>query len=230
MQVVDKEFYHIHRKNHYQDLWKLGNIIKTPKEKDEFNHFYKGLLTEPHNKVSLGFEQFELIDYLNRKIDELNKFNNSINEQELNQDNILNIQGFNSHIFNLLNQTFHSLAQSRKMLREILFENCRAKYFSELPSRQKCFWLSDKEQIEKWWTEFDDNENKLIYKVSVTGNLFHADGSFIQMDIFKFTDFTELANKYWQGQFNSNTDLAQKEIIFEGKLKILSEHNNPSEL
>ncbi|WP_394774460.1 DUF2441 domain-containing protein [Flavobacterium sp.] len=228
MQVVDKELFHIHRKNHHQDLWKPGNILETPK--DEFNHFYKGLSTEPHRKVSKDFEQFELIDYLNKNIDELEKFNNSIDNQELNQNNVSNIQGFNSHIFNLLKQTFHSLAQSRKMLREIIFEDCRTKYFFELPSRQKCFWLSDKEQIEKWWTEFNDNENKLICKVSVTGNLFHADGSFIQMDIFKFTDFNELANKYWHGQINSNSDLIQKEIIFEGKLKILSKYDNPSEL
>lgn len=225
MQVFNKEFFHIHRKNHHQDLWKPGNTLTTPTT--EFNHFYKGLSTEPHDKVSMGFQQFELIDYLNKNIDEIDKFNSSIDEQELNQDNILNIQGFNSHVISLLKQTFHSLAQSRKMLRELIFEDYRKKHFPELPSRQFCFWLTDKEHLESWWTEFNENENKIIYKVSVTGNLFYADGSFIQMDIFKFTDFEELANQYWSGQLNSKTDLTQKEIIFEGQIKVLSEHDNP---
>ena len=59
---------------------------------------------------------------------------------------------------------------------------------------------------------------------SIYGNLL---AQFIQMDIFKFTDFEKLANQYWSGQLNSNSGLTQKEIIFEGQIKVLSEHDNP---
>jgi hypothetical protein len=226
MQIFDQEFYHIHRTNYHRDLWKQGKKVSTPI--NEYNHFFNSILTERHDKISMGFQHYNLIEYLNSNIEKIDIFNNSIDEQELKIENLLNIQYFNSHVISFLKQTFHALAQSRKMLRELIFEDYRKNHFPELPSRQKCFWLTDKKHLEKWWAEFNDNENKTIYKVSVTGNLFYADGSFIQMDILKFTDFENLANQYWSGQLNSNLSLTQKEILFEGQLKILSKHDNPS--
>lgn len=227
MQVVDEEFYHIHRKNYHQNLWQIGNSLETPK--DNFNYFFESMLTKPHQKVFDNFKEFGLIDYLNNHIHGFLKFNNSKGLKEL-KDNNPEIQGFNSHILGLLKQTFHSLAQSRGMLREIIFEDYRLKHFSDLPSRQRCFWLSDKEDLEKWWTEFNDNDNKIIFKVNVTGKLFRTDGSLIQIDISKFTEFFDLAKEYWYLQFNHQNDKIQKEVIFEGKLKILSEYSRPSEI
>ena len=228
MQVIDKELFHIHRQNYHRGLWKPGNILSTPV--DLFNNFYTGISTEPHSNVSIWSKQVPLIEHLGKEIDKFYEFNDSISDQELSPDNISNIQSFNSHILNILDKTFTSLTLSRKMLRETIFENYRNQYFSELPSRQKCFWLSDKEQIQQWWDEFNDCKNKLIYKVSVTGKLFYTDGSLIQMDVFRLTDFSELAKRYWEGHSNSNPDLIKKEYIFEGELKILSEYTDPSQL
>lgn len=227
MQIVEEEFYHIHRKNYHQNLWQIGNSLETPK--DDFNYFFESMLTKPHQKVFDNFKEFDLINYLNNHIDDLLKFNNGKGLKEL-KDNKPEMQGFNSHILCLLKQTFHSLAQSRGMLREIIFEDYRLKHFSDLPSRQRCFWLSDKEDIERWWTEFNDNDKKTIFKVNATGKLFRADGSLIQMDIFNFTDFYGLAENYWQQQFHDHNDKIQKEVIFEGELKILSEYSHPSEI
>lgn len=56
MQVANKELLHIHRQNYYQGQWKPGNILEN--SKTEFNHYYKGLLTEPNRK---SFSEFATI-------------------------------------------------------------------------------------------------------------------------------------------------------------------------
>ncbi len=228
MKVFEKEFYHIHRNNSHSDLWTVGSLINTPVE--AYNYFYDGIITRAHTPVSVNLTQHNLIKYLGDNLDRFNDFTSKpIELADVNDEYLLNIQEFNSHLVSVLDKTFDSLLYSRKALRETLFENVRQASYSHLPSRQKCFWLSELSDITTWWNDFKDSKNKSIFKVIATGDFFKADGAHIQLDIFKLSDFIESADLYWKGS-PKGIETELPEILFEGNLKVVSIYENPSQI
>ena len=220
MKVDRIELYHIHRRNFHDDSWHVGNSIDTPNA--EYNYFYNGIITTYHSKVLINGEQYDLIEYLRYKFERLKESNQVIETMDRLRD-------FNGHILSVLNNTFYSLLNSRNAFRESQFENVRQSNYSDLPSRQKCFWLCELNAVETWWNDFEDKKNNSIFKVIATGNLFKADGSHIKLDISRLTDFINLAELYWKGQSNS-PEIALPELLFEGNLKIIANYDSPSQV
>jgi len=115
------------------------------------------------------------------------------------------------------------------LTRELLFENVRLQKFPDYPSRLHCFWLSDKNNLIKWLEEdgFKDKVEKEIFKVKATGIVFECDGSFINFDTIRFSDYNRLAYDYWNG---SRTNKCKLEILFEGKLDIVAKYSSLEKL
>lgn len=60
----------------------------------------------------------------------------------------------------------------------------------------------------------------VLYRVSVTGNLFKSSDSFIPDDELTAREMYEESSKYWNPVF-SEEDLCKAEYLFQGKVKVL---------
>jgi hypothetical protein len=137
---------------------------------------------------------------------------------------------YGSHLLDMLDTTFDALLTSRKIARELIYERVRQYVDSNLPSRLKCVWLTSLENLNTWYLDFKETSaNCQIFKVSATGKIFNADGSYIKLDIFKISDFEQMAEKYWRGEKSKSSQYLD-EILFEGSLKIIDKYSNPLEL
>ncbi len=225
IEIINKEFFHISKQNSKNDSWKVGTIINTPSES---NYFFDRMANERQEKIQNSGEK-SILEYLDERLEKFGEQNRQMhlpnNEFEFNES----VKSFNSQLLDLLDITKKELEQSLKMTRELIFENVRKTQFSNLPSRQRCIWLTNKKDLEKWWSEFEPNRSKKIYLVKANGKIFYADGSLIKLSVSRFSDFETLANIYWNGAKNPNEEYLQTEILFEGELEILEEYQNLSE-
>jgi hypothetical protein len=223
MEVEKTDYFHIHKENSYSNDWRVGNVISTPKT--SYNNFYEGLNKEYICGLRCSFKEYGMMEYFNsQEYSKLEEFNNTIHNLELTPYNIEEIKSFNSHLLNLLDKSFLALGQSRKMLREVIFEKIRKENYPYLPSRLNCFWLTDEKNLQKWNQEPSfSNKQKTIFKVKATGKLFEANASLIQMDVTRFSEFHEHASIYWQGLKETDDIESHSELLFEGHLEIVSE-------
>lgn len=224
MQVENLELYHIHRKNRYSECWQVGKELITPT--DGYNYFFGGLYDEPHQKISNWPTEQRLIEYLGSNI---GKWHEIDRIQMLSSENN-DMYAYSPHLLNILDKTFSALLTSRKIARELIYERVRMSINSNLPSRLRCIWLTSFENLNAWHSDFKETSSDCqIFKVSVTGKIFNADGSNVKLDIFKVSDFELAAEKYWRSE-KSQSSTHLSEILFEGALKIIEKYNCPFEL
>ncbi|HFF2827990.1 TPA: DUF2441 domain-containing protein [Stenotrophomonas maltophilia] len=108
------------------------------------------------------------------------------------------------------------------MLRELAFENLRARMYSVLPSRTSCIWLCDSEESAKYWIKrIPHTGNKRVLEVEILEGEPHR--SYEQHLTNKFENIKELevrAHEYWSGRGSG-----QCEILFQGVLRVLRQVN-----
>ena len=219
MEVNGKVFYHILTISRYARYWKPGKTI-TYKEENNFliytrlaeltkrieevkkdkPYLLENLqIIKKAEKVYNGTDDFDIFEYIYESKQQLGILINRVVE--------------------LHNVTFGYV----NLLNELIFERVRYNDFPELPSRLKCAWLCDKQQVGKWWREFNAREYKKIFKVEAYGKVIRADRSWMPTDISPVKEQFSLATEYWNGNLNPTTKSRLREYLFIGKLKVIEE-------
>lgn len=196
MEVKDKIMYHIHNGTNHNDMWKVGNIIDN--SGDFLSYYYlnsldfKCCVQVDDRFVTLDRVIDRYLSYDDLSVDECRKL-------------LIDAKGFLRN-FNIAK-------------REFALEECRRLYYHHMPSRKEAIWLCDLEQL-KFWNNMICLDNKICFKVSVTGNLFKSSDLFIPNDDLSFKESLDAAHRYWNPDF-SNVNDDGVEYLFKGKLKIL---------
>lgn len=117
--------------------------------------------------------------------------------------------------------TGQDVAQSvAVMLRELAFENLRARMYSTLPSRTSCIWLCDSEEFARYWVKrIPHTGKKRILEIEILEGTPHK--AYEQHLTNKLENINELevrAHKYWSSQGSG-----KYEILFQGVLRIARE-------
>ena len=97
-------------------------------------------------------------------------------------------------------------------MREQVFEDVRKDKFSSLPSRQKCLWLTDDENLDYWKTMSEERSN--ILTLELNGDIFCGDANWLTANTLSSVEYEQRALHYWNGEF-SNTP--RKEYLFCGQ-------------
>jgi hypothetical protein len=103
-----------------------------------------------------------------------------------------------------------------RFTKEFVFEQTRIELNNNLPSRWKCIWLCNEEQLENWLDEFrKENKEYQVLKVKVEGIIFEADAYWVETDKPKpLNEIRKNARHYWKGNFFRIP--SKGEILFEG--------------
>lgn len=184
MNVQNKILYHISRKIN----WNKGDKLVIGENENPFWNFSKNyspqyLVNGQPIPVFQMFEQFSNFD--------------------LTQDNI-----------NFLYQVLKDVSKETAFcIREQVFENIRKEFYPDLPSRQKCLWLTDKEQL-PYWKTMAENTQRAVLTLEINGTIFCADDTWLTANTFSSQEYTERAHHYWSGEMTSTP---RQEYLFCGR-------------
>ena len=200
MEVKDKIMYHYHKLGIYDDKWQVGIEFVV---NDSFNSFCGSI-----------------VDIFSTAI----KYKNSLVPLEKIIDKYLDDIGIENvdlkTITNLLKDSRAIITNANIYNRELMLENYRKENNPNLPSRLHSIWLADKESLNFWKEQLEKRKKLVLYRVSVTGNLFKSSDSFIPDDELTAREMYEESSKYWNPVF-SEEDLCKAEYLFQGKVKVL---------
>ncbi|WP_052497681.1 MULTISPECIES: DUF2441 domain-containing protein [unclassified Bacillus (in: firmicutes)] len=102
--------------------------------------------------------------------------------------------------------------------RETALEEVRVKSFPDYPSRTRCLWISDEGDLSYWLEQCKRDEMQLV-ELEVDGKIHECDASLIEGPTIGLNKVREKALRYWNGDI---IDPFKKEILFEGKAKVVS--------
>lgn len=200
MEVKDKIMYHYHKLGIYDDKWQVGNEFVV---NDSFNSFCGSIV----DKFSTAIKYKNSLVPLEKIID---KYLDDIGIENVDLKTITN----------LLKDSRAIITNANIYNRELMLENYRKENNPNLPSRLHSIWLADKESLNFWKEQLEKRKKLVLYRVSVTGNLFKSSDSFIPDDELTAREMYEESSKYWNPVF-SEEDLCKAEYLFQGKVKVL---------
>jgi hypothetical protein len=113
-----------------------------------------------------------------------------------------------------------SMKEAGMYIRELVFEEMRAKEFHELPSRRSCIWLTSEQQVDFWLDRLNDGKSNYYWTKLECEGIFHTGNqSYLNSDLFGYSEYCSNARAYWLGEHVDIED--NNEVIFEGKIKVL---------
>lgn len=198
METVRNKFFHIHQINHFDYMWQVGAKLVIGNVKNEFSNFYDNV----HFLIQKDLKTMHCIQYLEQVLEE---------------------QKNTSFVFIPLNDfkvNLDAFKESRAFIRESIFENVRQLMFPELPSRLRCVWLCEEKELELWRTKFPGKQLE-IFEVEANGKIHFADAGWLFSDTISNSQNREFAIKYWNGEKALENEFKEKEILFEGEIKII---------
>ncbi len=106
------------------------------------------------------------------------------------------------------------------MLRELTFENLRAKNYPQLPSRTSCIWLCDSEDSAIYWFDRIPHQgNKRILEIEVLdGCLFKTYEQHLTNKLENINELEVRAHQYWKGEGSG-----KQEVLFQGLFQVKKE-------
>lgn len=118
-----------------------------------------------------------------------------------------------------------------KLKRELIFEQVRASEFSELPSRQRCLWVSETLSDALYWKSRLScnarNRPPRVFIIDATGETFTAHEGHLIQEAEAFAITEARARDYWQGvpalPSFPGRDSGRYEILFKGKATFIEE-------
>ncbi len=122
----------------------------------------------------------------------------------------------------MLEEALSIIKEQSMFIRETIFEEVRANYFPELPSRKTCIWVCTKNAVPYWWGNL--RGHKRIYKLLLTGVLHKADPKHLINDTLSHNEIRSNAFNYWTGSDGYNP--LEEELLFEGVIKVLEEYKD----
>ena len=200
MEVKDKIMYHYHKLGIYDDKWQVGNEFVV---NDSFNSFCGSIVDKFSTAIKYKNSLVPLEKIIDKYLDDI-----CIENVDLKT------------ITNLLKDSRAIITNANMYNRELMLENYRKENNPNLPSRLHSIWLADKESLNFWKEQLEKRKKLVLYRVSVTGNLFKSSDSFIPDDELTAREMYEESSKYWNPVF-SEEDLCKAEYLFQGKVKVL---------
>jgi hypothetical protein len=209
--IKNKVFFHIQRLNqvvekewHKNGNYQIGKI---------YNNFYKDIINglENQNVDIKGSER--LIHGICILLQSVNNDERDINKLK---GNLIKLQC-------VLQNTKISFRQYLKWIQEEIFERVRLNKFPEFPSRQRCLWISNSEDLSEWVKIFNTISKNKILRISATGVVHKADAKLIDADTYFLSEFEKRAEVYWSGLIQNNGEI---EYLFQGDLVVLEEYDN----
>ena len=205
MEVKDKIMYHYHKLWFYDDIWQEGNEIIVD---NNFNSYYGSIVDKFTTGVKCKNGIFSLDRVIDEYIDDVGLENVDLNTiEDLLKCSSLIIKNIN--IYN----------------RELMLEKCRLDNNPNLPSRLHSIWLSDKESLNFWKEQVRECRKVVLFRVSITGELFKSSDSFIPNDELTTKEMYEASSIYWNPNFKEE-DLCKAEYLFQGTVKVLKKINS----
>ncbi len=201
MSVIDtnQDYFHINRKaawSHYEAM-NAGDQIDVGGSSNPYFQFFE--------------KQMKSVPVTNSKDGSvLNvpgvKFIGSVASREVQTDNVAGI-------------AHDILKHFVAYVRELIWEDIRAKEFPHLPSRQRCIWLIPNLEGVKYWisrihltgTDFE------VLRVKGQGRIHIASESYLLGDSEPMEESLKKARQYWLGVVENE---GTEEVIFEGRLKV----------
>ena len=198
MFVNNKQMYHFHNTKAYDDVWFPSNeIIVDENFKTHYLNILDVFSTSVDTKKQDDVPFDRVIDFY----------------LEDERDKQLYID--------LLKESRRIIIGANIFKRELALELIRKEKYPNLPSRRNSIWLCDENGIDFWKEQLSSDKNNLdLYKVSVTGELFKTNDTFIPNDESNFYDNLIEADKYWNPNL-SEVDETKNEYLFQGKVKVL---------
>lgn len=183
MRIENKNMLHISRESH----WKIGDIIFAGEDENQFWKICKNFSP----LIEVGKQKIPLFEMFDR-----------YQSFDVTENNI-----------NLL---YHHLKRiSREVafyIREQVFEDVRKKMFDSLPSRQKCIWLTDSENLDYWKTMSE--QKKFLLTLELNGDIFCGDDQWLTADTLSSVEYEKRALHYWNGEYGNTP---RKEYLFYGQ-------------
>ena len=198
------KLYHIHRHNKYDDKFYEGNIILSG---EMINCMRERYLSRCHVYL-------DLLKYKHKMDGAI--FNGS--GEPLSYDDI--IKSTDLQKIELFIRTYGRSYESMVDLRELMLEEVRTLYHPELPSRFTCMWLTDEDSVDYWDTTIDHGNNE-IYEVETDGKLFASTNKLLPWMYDSKKEMYIKAHHYWTPTDKELNKATDKEILLEGKAKIL---------
>lgn len=224
MEVENLELYHIHLKNCYSEQWQVGKEISTPLL--GFNYFFEVLYNDLQQNILEFLSEDFLVHSLSSNLNKYYRFS----KVELLMVSASDMVNLYYHLQNKVNSNFSAILNAGALARELIFEFVRLNLDYELPSRLKCFWLSTPEYLPTWCSLLmQENTDCQIVKVSVTGKIFTANGSFLRQRYFKVYEYEQMAEQYWLGEHDKDKPYCG-EILFEGSLQVIGVYEKLDEV
>lgn len=184
MEVKNKIMYHISREN----KWNIEDVIRAGTHENPFWSFCKNYT----QNIMLNGQVISLFDLF---------------KQECSLDVTKNNIDF-------LYQNLKTVSKETAFcIREYVFEEVRKEFYSYLPSRQKCLWLCEEEQI-AYWRTLRENESQYLLKLQINGEIFCGDDRWLTANTFSSVEYAKRAKQYWGGEMS---DSPRKEYLFYGK-------------
>lgn len=106
-------------------------------------------------------------------------------------------------------------------VRELIWESVRTSEFPELPSRQKCIWLTKGEDNLHYWIERLGRpaEQITVFKVLPDGRMHTTSETHLSGDAESYLESVEKSRRYWRGEIDNPL---HQEILFEGTMLVES--------
>ncbi|MBM3504892.1 MAG: DUF2441 domain-containing protein [Alphaproteobacteria bacterium] len=105
------------------------------------------------------------------------------------------------------------------LVRELVFEDVRAREFPYAPSRKTCLWLCDTEEDAVAWANTLGRGRDLyrILEVNATGRVHTAETRHLENDLIPVPRVQSAAKLYWRGDIAPENT---RETLFVGKLEV----------
>ncbi|MBI3886250.1 MAG: DUF2441 domain-containing protein [Opitutae bacterium] len=108
-----------------------------------------------------------------------------------------------------------------KIVRELVFENVRAREFPYRPSRTNCFWaLPPQEEIALIWLQRMRNPQGTLCLVEAEGKVHAADAKLVRIGCYSLEELQARSRAYWKGA-DPDTPLKDVEYLVEGPLRVI---------
>lgn len=183
MQIKNKLMYHISREN----TWNIGDILIAGEQENQFWNICKNY----SKTVRVNGEEMSIFQMIDR-----------VANFDVTQNNIT-----------FLYQNLKDVSKETAFyIREQIFEDIRQKHYPTLPSRQKCLWVCEEEQL-SYWKTMTENCHRSLLTLELNGELFCGDDHFLTADTFSSVVYSERAKHYWNGLMSPSP---RKEFLFYG--------------
>jgi len=198
IQVRDKKLFHVNRITGCspESLLNIDDIIEVGKEYNPFFGYY--------NKQKRSYP----VTMANNQVQEISglAFLRHVKEDKIQSPHLSNIAYDVANHFMMLS-------------REMLLESVRLEKYPDIPSRQRCIWLTkDMDSLLHWRNRLQSENETQYIEFSATGCIHECDASYLMGDSELLSVSYENAEKYWKGEMNASS--SEPEILFEGTLKV----------